>query len=214
MTAAPRFVAHQTVDAVSHEPLLAAPAVGLGFAGLAHDGVRSEAGGGQSTTRARQTCFCGLFRSKSEAKTASIERRISKTGSAPGDLPALGSPTTPIQRIGGSFQPRHGETHRALPISVEAPASTGPTTYSGGADAASAAVAIQSAHNGPKTSSGSCGGGRRFWCAAERSGSGHSPPAAEAASVPRMRSRIRSVASKTLTPPPRADTVHRPVRRG
>ena len=43
----PRLVAHQTVNSLGHKPLLPAPDAGLGFAGLAHDGVRSETGGGQ-----------------------------------------------------------------------------------------------------------------------------------------------------------------------
>jgi hypothetical protein len=43
----PRLVAHETVDAIGHEPLLPAPDTGLGFADLAHDRIGSETGGGK-----------------------------------------------------------------------------------------------------------------------------------------------------------------------
>ena len=42
-----RLIAHQTVDAVGHVPFLPSPNTGLGLAGLAHDRMGSETGGGQ-----------------------------------------------------------------------------------------------------------------------------------------------------------------------
>ena len=42
-----RLIAHQTIDAVGHVPVLPSPDTGLGLAGLAHDRICSETGGGQ-----------------------------------------------------------------------------------------------------------------------------------------------------------------------
>ncbi len=42
-----RLIAHQTIDAVDHVPFLPSPDTGLGLAGLAHDRIGPETGGGQ-----------------------------------------------------------------------------------------------------------------------------------------------------------------------
>src|SRR5512144_3291754 len=44
---ASRSVPHQTIDAVDHVPFLPSPDTGLGLAGLAHDRMGTETGGGQ-----------------------------------------------------------------------------------------------------------------------------------------------------------------------
>jgi len=49
----------------------------------------------------------------------SAARSGCRAASIAGDLPALGRPISMAQITGGSVQPRHGDTHRALPMTLE-----------------------------------------------------------------------------------------------
>jgi hypothetical protein len=63
------FIAQQAGDALGHEALLPAPYSHLAGAAAAHDLSCPQPSAVSSTICARQTCFCGLFRSETTASS-------------------------------------------------------------------------------------------------------------------------------------------------
>jgi hypothetical protein len=67
----PRLVAQQPFKALVGKAFLPAPDAGLRLARLAHDRARVDPSAVSKTIRARQTCFCGAFRSLTSARSRS-----------------------------------------------------------------------------------------------------------------------------------------------